>query len=347
MKALVIGGTGPTGYMIVEGLLKRDYEVTIYHKGTHELEFSRSVHHIHNDPNEPKNLENDLKGKQFDVAVSTSGRLQHIAKILAGKANKFVAISGESIYDGILTQPGQVTLPAPIPENASKVDDIETNRLGYLVNMGEKAVMEGHKSGHYDATIIRYPLIYGPHSYIPHEWYIVRRAIDKRKHIILEADGLTYVQRGHSENIAHLVMLAIEKPQSSGQAYNAGDEQTLSLRALITIISEALGHDWELVEMPIRLSPRRNPFAGISQHIIFDFSKAKCELGYRDVVPVEEATRRYAIWLRDNPPKPNGPEELSLGKKAFDYEEEDRAIDRWEKALATIGTLYNPDYSAR
>ena len=38
MKALVIGGTGPTGPYIVEGLLRRGYEVTIYHRGTHEVE---------------------------------------------------------------------------------------------------------------------------------------------------------------------------------------------------------------------------------------------------------------------------------------------------------------------
>jgi nucleoside-diphosphate-sugar epimerase len=35
MKALVIGGTGPTGPYVVEGLLQRDYEVTIMHGGFH------------------------------------------------------------------------------------------------------------------------------------------------------------------------------------------------------------------------------------------------------------------------------------------------------------------------
>ena len=33
MKALVVGGTGPTGPIIVQGLLDRGYEVTIYHRG--------------------------------------------------------------------------------------------------------------------------------------------------------------------------------------------------------------------------------------------------------------------------------------------------------------------------
>ena len=39
MKALVIGGTGPSGPYIVNGLLERGYDVTILHGGQHEVEF--------------------------------------------------------------------------------------------------------------------------------------------------------------------------------------------------------------------------------------------------------------------------------------------------------------------
>ncbi len=34
--ALVVGGTGPTGPYIVEGLLQRGYQVAILHRGEHE-----------------------------------------------------------------------------------------------------------------------------------------------------------------------------------------------------------------------------------------------------------------------------------------------------------------------
>ena len=96
MKALVIGGTGPTGYAIVEELLRRDYEVTIYHRGEHELEFSGPVSHLHGNPTTQEDLERDLKGKRFDVAVSTSGRLRYVAKVLAGQVKKLVAVTGEA-----------------------------------------------------------------------------------------------------------------------------------------------------------------------------------------------------------------------------------------------------------
>ena len=51
MRALVVGGTGPTGPFIVNGLRDRGYGVTIFHRGTHEIpEIPDEVEHIHGDP---------------------------------------------------------------------------------------------------------------------------------------------------------------------------------------------------------------------------------------------------------------------------------------------------------
>ena len=48
MQALVIGGTGPTGPFIVNGLRERGYAVTILHTGKHEVpEIPQDVEHLH------------------------------------------------------------------------------------------------------------------------------------------------------------------------------------------------------------------------------------------------------------------------------------------------------------
>lgn len=49
--ALVVGGTGPTGPHIVDGLLQREFTVAILHTGAHESEqIPDVVEHIHTDP---------------------------------------------------------------------------------------------------------------------------------------------------------------------------------------------------------------------------------------------------------------------------------------------------------
>lgn len=50
MRVLVIGGTGPTGPHIVNGLLERGHDVTILHTGGHETDaIPERVPHIHTD----------------------------------------------------------------------------------------------------------------------------------------------------------------------------------------------------------------------------------------------------------------------------------------------------------
>lgn len=50
-RALVVGGTGPSGPHIVNGLIARGYTVTLFHRGTHESDdIPDFVEHIHGDP---------------------------------------------------------------------------------------------------------------------------------------------------------------------------------------------------------------------------------------------------------------------------------------------------------
>ncbi len=86
MKALVVGGTGPTGHHIVTGLLQRGYDVVILHRGTHEVpEIPPEVEHIHADPHFRETLMQALTGRFFDVVIATYGRLRFVAEAMRGK----------------------------------------------------------------------------------------------------------------------------------------------------------------------------------------------------------------------------------------------------------------------
>lgn len=331
-RSLVIGGTGPSGYCIVERLIARGDDVAIFHTGRHELDFSAPVEHIHGDPGDEADLKRLLAGRSFDAVVSTSGRVRHVAAVLRGRTRKFISISGLPYYRRSRIAPGEVGVPLPIRESDAKVTD-PAERYGYLVARSEDTVMEAHARGDFDATILRYTLVYGRYSYIPFEWFLVRRVLDGRRAIALESDGLMVPQRGYSENLAEAVMLSIDQPAASGKAYNVGDERSLSLLALTDLVARTLDHEWEMVSVPLRMSPCQNPFA-MRQNTLFDLSAIRYDLGYRDVVPVEEATRQYVLWLRDHPVARGSAEELTLGPGAFDYAAEDRVIAKCRALMA-------------
>src|SRR5680860_437399 len=93
--ALVIGGTGPTGPYVVEGLHHRGFDVTILHGGQHEVEFAvPDVRHIDVDPPLSETLEAGSGAATYDLVVAQYGRLLIISDVFKGRTERLVAIGG-------------------------------------------------------------------------------------------------------------------------------------------------------------------------------------------------------------------------------------------------------------
>jgi nucleoside-diphosphate-sugar epimerase len=343
MKALVIGGTGPTGPCIVHGLLARGYQVAILHTGRHEVpEIPASVEHIHTDPYEPRELEQALEGRRFSLCIVTYGRLRRIAEIMVGRCERFISVGGGPSYRGYMN-PGLLVpagLPVPTSEDAPRVEKVSEDEKGYRIARTEDAVMTVQPH----ATHFRYPIVYGPRQLMPREWCIVRRILDGRRHIILPDEGLTLVHCGYIENLAHALMLAVDHPEvASGKIYNCADEECLTLRQTVESIAEALDHDWEIVSMPWALAKPARPLVmqPLPTHRVFDLGRLRGELVYTDVVPPREALAITARWLCQHRPEPGGVEETVL-EDPFDYAAEDALIRSWQQALAGVAS---PDYA--
>jgi len=124
MKALVIGGTGPSGHYIVNGLLRRGYEVAMLHSGKHELdEIPATVEHIHTDPFSEEALRGAIGNRTFDLTVAAYGRLRRIAEIMVGRTGRFISIGGAPAYRGYMnpTVLEPQGLPVPTSEDAPVV----------------------------------------------------------------------------------------------------------------------------------------------------------------------------------------------------------------------------------
>ena len=337
MKALVIGGTGPTGPFIVEGLLRRGYEVAIFHRGTHEVDLPAEVVHIHGDPHFAETIEESLQGKSFDLVIAMYGRLRYVAEAMRGRTSRFIGIGGFFVYKGCIDPAHSPEgLPMPIPEDAPLQTDPEAHRASYLMALSEQAVLKAHKEGYYNATLLRYPMVYGPRQLVPREWSIIRRILDARKQLILPGGGLTLETRGYAENMAHAVLLAVDQQhKSAGKIYNVADEKTLSVKRWVELITRIMNYDWELVEVPASINRPSVAYVPRIHHVVFDLTKVKTELGYHDVVPVEEAIRKTVEWNLEHRPKLGGEEELRL-EDPFNYEGEDRLIQAYKESIKHI-----------
>jgi nucleoside-diphosphate-sugar epimerase len=337
MDALVIGGTGPTGHFIVNGLLRRGYRVAMLHSGRHEVaEIPPEVEHVHTDPFREDALREALRGRAFDVCVATYGRLRVTARVLAGRAARFVSVGGGPAYRGYMNAETwrPTGLPVPTAEDAPLVTREAEDAKGLRIARTEEIVFGLHPN----ATHFRYPYDYGPYQLVPREWCIVRRILDGRRFIVLPDDGLTLNHYGYAENLAQAVLLAVDRPEAAaGRIYNCGDEEVLSLRQVVEIVAAALGRALEIVSLPGALALPARPLLAQpwTTHRVFDLARLKAELGYRDVVPAREALARTARWLVEHPLAPGGMEEKIL-QDPFDYAAEDALVKSWREALASV-----------
>ena len=327
---MVIGGTGPTGPYVVEGLLKRGYNVAILHRGLHEVEYSQQIEHIHADPFSPDALGN-LGSRKFDVVVSMYGRLRQIAEGMKGRTVRFLGVTGPAYLGSVNPSDNPEGLLMPVPENAPVINDPKIFKIGYLIVLSEQEVMRVHREGGYSATLFRYPMIYGPRQLPPKEWSIIRRILDKRSKLILPNHGLVLRSRAFAENAAHALLLAIDHPESGGQIYNVAEERTLSLREWVEVIADEMGHKFEYVDMPWAYAKPSHMWATSEHHVVLDNTKIKKELSYQDVVPAKEGLKRTVQWFLEHRPEPGGEIEQQL-RDPFKYDVEDKIIQEFEKA---------------
>lgn len=328
MRALVVGGTGPTGPYIVNGLLDRSFETVVLHRGLHEVPFRQEIEHIHVDPHFTTGVREALKGRQFDVVVMTYGRLSVIAEALSGCTGRVVSIGGTAYA----TDPCN----RPIAESGSRPVGI---KLIDKIVITEQKLMALHEAGTFNVTHFRYPNLYGPRQLAPKEWSVIRRILDGRRVLPMLDGGLTLESRAYVENAAAAVLLAVDQPKaSSGQIYNVADQHTPSDIVRARKIAEILGAEVEFISFP-RDAGRPAHYWGRGRdletgtrgeppptaHRLLDVTKMVNELGYRDPVSFEQAMQTTVAWYLANPLERDGEEERVLGDP-FDYRAEDEFV---------------------
>jgi len=260
-SALVIGGTGPTGPYIVNGLLERGFRVSVFHRGTHETPFAGEVEHLHGDPHFRESAEQVLEKRRFDVAVVTYGRTKILAGILAGRCDLLIGIGATNVYRGASNPESSWPTGTRLgtPEEGPLVDvpatsGVEAEVFSSKILGTERAVFALAAQSAFSATYFRYPIIYGPRNIIPWEWSVVKRIADGRKTMIVCDDGAMIRTRISCRNAAHAVLLAVDHPdRAAGQSYNCADDQQYSLRQWLELLIEAAGGGLALVSLPFTI----------------------------------------------------------------------------------------------
>jgi nucleoside-diphosphate-sugar epimerase len=326
----------------VRGLLDRGYQVTVLHRGTHEVPELQGLEHVHADPHFRESLGEALAGRSFDLAVVTYGRLRHVADALAGRCDRVVAVTGLPVYPGYhdpaqVWPPGMAILAAEDaagPRPAARGES-RAARFSRLIAESEQHVLDLHAAGAFRATVVRYPAIYGPRQLYPREWSVIRRVLDRRPCLIVPDAGLTLITRCAAVNAAHFVLTAASADAAAGELFNAADLQQYSLAQWIRLTAAAAGGELELISLPFELAgPGRGLFpVPHTDHGLVSVQKARDLLGYADAVPAAQALADTVGWYAEHPPDQSVTDRMTDN---FDYAAEDRVIAAYQAATAGL-----------
>jgi nucleoside-diphosphate-sugar epimerase len=333
-RAFILGGTGNVGAAIGQSLAADDWDVTLAGKTDRPAPEGFDYVVLDRDENGALSIANG-----FDLVVDVIPfEAKHAEQLLELEAGALVAISSASVYadeQGRTLDEAQGVddfpdFPVPIPETQPTVEP------GDETYSTKKAKLEGIllENGRVPAAIVRPCAIYGHGDRMGREWFFVKRALDRRRHVVLTNGGAGQFHTTASENIGELVRLIAAEPRTG--AFNCGDPDPPTVLEIARAIGDAAGHRFEevLLEEPAgRGEVGQTPWSA-PKPLLVGMAKAERELRYRPATTWGDALPRQVRWLIDATRERDWREVLprGAGYLSFEYEAEDALVASLAKA---------------
>src|SRR5258708_32121588 len=133
MKVLLIGGTGLISTAIVDQLVERGDDVTVFNRGVTEWRIPKNVKVIHGDRWKAEEFENQMKPLSFDGVIDMVAfapeNAESILRAFTGRGKHIVVCSTVCVYGGPMTNlPATHDEPPPPPndywKNKSQIESI-------------------------------------------------------------------------------------------------------------------------------------------------------------------------------------------------------------------------------
>jgi 2'-hydroxyisoflavone reductase len=224
MKILFLGGTIFLGRWMVEEASRRQHEITLFNRGTHNPELFPEVEKIHGDRD--GGLE-ALEGRKWDAVIDTCGYLPRVVRASAVKlrsqVDNYIFISSISVY----ADPPYATMDesAPLAQMPDPtVEQITGETYGPLKALCEQAVITVYSSR---GLIIRPGLIVGPYDPSDRFTYWPTR-VAQGGEIAAPGSPDYPVQFIDVRDLGEWILNLVEK-QASGIYHATGPEQPLTM----------------------------------------------------------------------------------------------------------------------
>ncbi len=334
MRVIVIGGTGFISGAVVNQLHKRGHDLMLFHRkqSTSLPEITAERECLPQFRSDFDRFKPDLV---LDTILSSARHAETLLSTFSGIARRIVALSSMDTYRafGIVnrTESGP---PDPIP--LTEDSPLRTQRpyppgriqmlksvFHWVDDEYDKVPVERvvMSNPNFVSTILRLPMVYGPGDPLHRFFPILKRIADGRPIIILDEQVAGWRgPRGYIENVAAAIVTVVESAKAEGRIYNVAEPFAFSEYEWTKRVCDAAGWNGSIAILSSSRVPSHLRFPGnTQQHAVADTSRIRREIGYTEIVSIDETIVRTIEWERVNPPS-----QIDPGQ--FDYAAEDCAV---------------------
>src|SRR5689334_5608022 len=316
MRALVIGGTRNVGPAIVQALLEASYSVTVLNRGVTADDLPPSVERLRADRTDAAEFSGALGDRDFDLVVDTTlytGRdAEAVVKILSDRVGRFIFLSTGQVYlvrTGVQRPFKESDYPGPVMPEPSRVNESDhANWLyGYDKREAEDVFARAWQSKNFPFTSLRLPMVNSERDHY-HRIYGYLLRLHDGGPILVPDDRSLPVRHVYGNDVVQAIMRVANDPRAAGQAYNIGQDETLTLDEVLRILADFAGTPLRIERVPRRrlnaagLLPECSPFSGEWMSSL-DNSRSKAELGMQ-YTPFQQYLKRLVDYYRRLLPNP-------------------------------------------
>ena len=293
MKTLIIGGTRNLGPSIVRALLAAGHQVAVLNRGMNPDDLPPSVERLRADRSSAAQMRSALGARDFDLVVDTTiyNAAEALAtlEVLSGRCGRYIFLSSGQVY---LVRVG-VHRPFKEEDYAGELmrrppehqkSDVSNWLYGVEKCEVENCMAVAWATGKFPYTSLRLPMVNSERDHYDRLYGYFLRLHDGGPLLIPDELGLP-VRHVYGEDVAQAILrLAVPGDLGKGQAYNIGQDETLSLEVFLHLLAKIASCSLKVTKVyrgkleELALLPGCSPFSDPWMSSL-DNSLSKRELG--------------------------------------------------------------------
>lgn len=315
-KFLIIGGTRNMGHYLAQSLHEAGKDLTLLNRGITKDDLPKSIHRLHADRTDPKQMRRALLAKSFDVVIDfvlyRGDEAETVIELFRDRIEHYIFISSGQVYlvrEGLARPFAEDDyagrLMPPPKENSYAYEEWE---YGMQKREVEDRLQAEWARSQFPYTTLRLPMVNSVRDQYNRLYNYFLRLRDGGPILVPETPNYA-LNHIYARDVVRAVDRAVQAGPGRGQAFNIAQDEHLSLDEFLAMMAGLMNTQARVLRVK-RSALEANGFlpdcSPFSERWMSDLdnSRSKAELGMRYTPLADYMARLVGYYAAHTAPPP-------------------------------------------